>query len=72
MNDDTPIGTTLSDASRDKAPLKRPKLKTERIMLTLSPEDKATLEEAHASTYATHRLPFSVWLVQQVLEHLEG
>ncbi len=49
---------------------RRPKLKTERIMLTLSPEDKATLEEAHATTYAQHRLPISVWITQTLIDHV--
>ena len=51
---------------------KRPKLKTERIMLTLSPKDKATLETAHASTYAQHRLPFTVWITSTLIELTRG
>lgn len=46
----------------------RPRTKPHQLHLYFTPEDYALLQDAWASAFAEHRLPFGAWLVFQAVQ----
>lgn len=63
------IANSMADTEVKRRP-GRPRTKPHQLHLYFSEEDYALLQDAWASAFAEHRLPFGVWLVRQAIEHV--